>query len=466
MSLTTHTFSKHLSECLNNKPPKKLLVALSGGVDSMCLTHLLANCRQQYPQLQLFAVTIDHAYRSESASEAIKVQGIVTKWGVCHQINKLSYSRDPKLIDNFEEVARTLRYENFRDICLQNHIDTVAVAHNLDDCLETFLQRLLMNSTMYGLAGLRTRAPMPIPHNSPNEDIQVIRPLLQFSKNEIRSYCIRNDIQWFEDLSNQNIALTQRNKLRYIINDYVPSILQKRPETSVLSKSNLIQTLLEIKLLVSNYETEKDELDNLVKLGNYVVNHKICSKKFSIPLSVWSLLRQEVAARWLYDTINPMSSSKHFHWAYAKIERQVIPKINSFIELSKEYTKFNYLGVIFDLRKSDHLLQFNLSKQPPIREEQGLKLDIPQDGSWVSFDRTWWFRALTSQKGLYLIWYKSLRKKELLAAFPELKKGDASFNSRIGNVPILMDSKNKVVGLPTHGLYTKGVNGKCVVTSF
>lgn len=461
MSLTKHAFSKHLAKCFDNKPPRKILVALSGGVDSMCLAHLLANCRQQYPWLQLFAATIDHAYRAESAAEAQNVQKIATKWGLNHQIKRLSYPQDPKLIDNFEEVARTLRYEHFRDICLQNEIDTVAVAHNLDDCLETFLQRLLMNSTMYGLAGLKDRAPMPIPRTSPYENIQVIRPLLPFSKHDIRSYCLANDVQWFEDPSNQDVALTQRNKLRYMMNSYVPGISKERPETLIVSKNKLTQTLLEIRLLVSIYESEKDEFDSVVKLGHFIAHHSNCSVEFSIPSDVWLLLRREVSARWLYDTIRPMSSAKHFHWSYAKIERQVIPKIEAFINLLQSSTKFNYLGVVFDLKKVGGSLHFYLRKQPPVRKDLDLEVRVPQDGKWIAFDRTWWFRARASHSELFLRWYRSSMKKDLLAAFPDLKSGNTSLNSRIGNVPILLDSEHKIVGLPTHNLYASHIDGEC-----
>lgn len=469
MSLTKQTFSKYLSNCFQKNTPQRILLALSGGVDSMCLAHLLLEYRRHNPQLQLFAATIDHAYRAESASEAIKVQKIVEGWGYHHEIKKLSYCQDPKHIDNFEEVARTLRYQNFRDICLKYDIETVAVAHNLDDCLETFLQRLLMNSTMYGLSALRPWAPMPIERKSPDESIQILRPLLEFSKDDIRSYCLRNEIQWFEDQSNHDITLTQRNKLRYMINVHVPSISNKRPETSIVSKEKLTQTLLDIHLLVSLYESEQDNLDKIIKLRNYFINDKNCTVSFSVPSNVWSLFENEVTARWLYDTIYPMSSSKHFHWSYAKVERQVVVKIKNFVALFENITKFNYLGVVFSLKKNGELLQFELSKQPPVRQGLRLDVEVPKDGRWILFDRTWWFRAPSSDinrcgGGLILKWYRSSMKKELLSAFPELKKGKSSLNSRIGIVPVLVNSRNNIVGLPTHNLYLDGIKGECLTS--
>lgn len=460
MSLTLNSFIPQLTRCLGGLPPRKILVALSGGIDSMCLTHLLAQARQQFPQMELSAATIDHDYRHNSALEALAVGTIVLEWGVDHRIQRLEYSQNPALILNFEEVARNLRYQTLQDICISEQINTVLVAHNLDDCLETFLQRLMMNSTMYGLAGLAARAPMPIPSRSPAENIQIIRPLLLFSKNEIRKYCNNHDVQWFEDLSNADILFTRRNKLRYIINEYAPSVVESRPEAAMIFPQNLSNTINEVRLLVAAYEDKKKAFDAFVKMNDYSFDHKSCTFNFSVLTEAWRQLDRSVLARWLYELASPISSSKHFHWSYAKFERQAVTKISEFLDLPAKFIRFNYVGVDFCLEKVGDFLLFRISKQPPIRKTAEAKVLVNSD--WQLFDRTWWFRV-RSDKKLYLTWYTRSQKQEVFEAFPLLRHSSESLQTILYNVPVLVDEKLKIVGIPTYDLYTEGIEGECLL---
>lgn len=117
--IETSVFKSLLAKCFRNGVvPNKVLIALSGGVDSVCLTYLLSQYRDLYnPDLKIHAVTIDHGYREGSSDEAKAVGDLVNKWGVQHNVIPLDYkNRSVHLITNFEEVARTMRYEAFRNL--------------------------------------------------------------------------------------------------------------------------------------------------------------------------------------------------------------------------------------------------------------------------------------------------------------------------------------------------------------
>lgn len=461
MKLNLSTFTDQLSRCFDSSKPRKVLVALSGGVDSMCLTYLLAQSRRNNPNLRVFAATIDHAYRANSAQEATAVGSVVSKWNVDHFVGRLSYRNDPQTMSNFEEVARTLRYEKLREICVAKDIDTLLVAHNFDDCLETFLQRLLMNSTIFGLAGLTSTSTMPLPPQSPEENIQILRPLLKFSKKDIRDFCTTNNVTWFEDVSNTDTLLTQRNKLRYMINEYVPEIQRSRPEVLAVSREQLSATLEQIQALVASYNTQKQIFDTYVKQHSYVFNTKNCSISFSLPSSQWRQFNNPVIAKWLYEQVYPLSSAKNYHWSYAKFERQAMERIQKYIS-SDDVAPFqlNYVGVLFQVKKRDNELIFKLSKQPPLAEHRNAKVLITS--KWHLFANTWWIRLGDNyDKPYFLRWYNVHYKKKVLEKFPELKSGKDLFYSRIGNVPILVDECDTVVGLPTHGLYDQRVAGQC-----
>ncbi|GEQ67851.1 hypothetical protein JCM33374_g1517 [Metschnikowia sp. JCM 33374] len=344
------------------------MLALSGGVDSMCLAYLLAQYKAHVqPRMLVSAITIDHGFRKESATEAQKVGEIVRSWGLSHSVEKLQYSQDVHSISNFEEMARVLRYKVFREKCLDQGINALLVAHNRDDQLETFLQRLHMNSTMFGLLGLREKAPLPLMDSSADveDKIHVYRPLLQFEKSSIRSTCEAHAVPWFEDVSNQDISLTKRNLLRYIINEYVPQSMASRPELACISRKSLFETTSEVEKLLNVYDTQKEILDQKIKSQGFFFDAMQAHMEFTIPLSDFDVLKQPVLARWLYEMIYPISSAKHFHWSYAKLERQAMPRLWAWLDAPDAILAMTYLNVSFRVQIEDTNVKFHISRQVP-----------------------------------------------------------------------------------------------------
>ena len=178
-------FSSQPSE--NKNYPKEIAVALSGGADSLCLTLLMQQC------YRLTAITIDHQLRKESSAEAQAVHLQLEKKGIRHQILVWKH---PLLTSGIEEKAREARYGLLSGFCRQAGIPFLLTAHTKNDQAETFLLRLSKGSGPDGLAGIK-----PV---FKTRGIVLIRPFLDFTKEEIIGFLQKTGQKWIEDPSNQN----------------------------------------------------------------------------------------------------------------------------------------------------------------------------------------------------------------------------------------------------------------------
>ena len=198
---------------------KKLLVTVSGGIDSVILTHLLY-------QLD-FNISIAHCNfclrETESDKDAQFVENLANALNVPFFItsfNTNDYACKKKL--SIQEAARNLRYKWFTELKNQHNLDYIITGHNLNDSLETFLINLSRGTGLKGLTGI------------PTIQNKIIRPLSSFTRDEIYSFAIANNIQWREDISNTNTKYT-RNKIRHqiipILQELNPNLLESFKQT-------------------------------------------------------------------------------------------------------------------------------------------------------------------------------------------------------------------------------------------
>ncbi len=171
----------------------KIAIAVSGGVDSICLLHWAAKLN-----MDIVALHVNHGLRTAAEQEAQYVKSVCDKLDIpCHIFNWT----DTKPVTGIESAARNARYKFMTDFCHDNNIDTIMVAHQADDQIETFLMNLGRGSGLSGLAAMR-RVTM-------RDGIEIVRPLLNVYRNELRKYCDDNNIKYFHDEMNDDIAYTR-----------------------------------------------------------------------------------------------------------------------------------------------------------------------------------------------------------------------------------------------------------------
>ncbi len=178
-------------------PNDHIIVALSGGRDSVALLHMLNSLKSEL-QISLSAVHINHGLRGvESDNEEAFVKSLCTKMGInCPVYHLTGFNKDAG-----ENALRKARYEKFEQEAVKFENCKIATAHHLDDQLETYLMRLFKGSGPKGLLAI------------PAKRLKYIRPFLCCTRREINDYCDDKNIQFIDDPSNF-VADKLRNKIR------------------------------------------------------------------------------------------------------------------------------------------------------------------------------------------------------------------------------------------------------------
>lgn len=185
-------------------------LAISGGGDSMALLLLLREWTI-ISGAKIIALTVDHKLRQESAQEAQYVKQVCKDLGVEHHI--IEWHHSEKIRYNLQSEARKFRYDSLTGFCKKHQIMHLAVAHNLEDQAETFLMNLNKGSGLDGLSAM--------PSATYRNGIRIVRPLLEFSRQELREYLLSNHVEWVDDPSNDNERFNRVRLRNLVANDEI-----------------------------------------------------------------------------------------------------------------------------------------------------------------------------------------------------------------------------------------------------
>ena len=179
---------------------KKNLLAFSAGVDSSTLFFLLLE-----NNIKFDIAIVDYAVRTQSKDEVAHAKKLAKKYKLfCHHIEAPIFDK------HFEQKARDFRYEFFESLVSIEGYDTILTAHQLNDQLEWLLMRLTKGAGVSELLGLETV--------SKRETYTLVRPLLNYSKEELLQYLQNHDYPYFIDESNSNEKY-ERNRFRHQFSD-------------------------------------------------------------------------------------------------------------------------------------------------------------------------------------------------------------------------------------------------------
>lgn len=187
-----------------------LLLAVSGGIDSMCLAEKVRLSGEPF--------ALAHCNFSLRGEESDADEAFVRAWArergiTCHvrRFDTLTFASAEGI--SVEMAARRLRYRWFGELCRTHGYSGVAVAHNANDNAETLILNLLRGTGIKGITGMKESGFIPDPSFG---DIPLLRPLLGMTRADIEEWCLENGVSWREDSTNA-IPGVKRNKLRNLV---------------------------------------------------------------------------------------------------------------------------------------------------------------------------------------------------------------------------------------------------------
>jgi len=194
---------------------ERVLVALSGGPDSVVLLHSLLQLRPSL-SIEIEAAHFNHGIRgAESDRDQSFVEALAESWGVHLEVGKgdvLALAQKRK--KGLEEAAREARYAFLREVMAKRGLQVLAVAHTLSDAVETFFMRLIKGASPYGLKGILPRSG------------DTVRPMIEVTREEVERYCEEEGLPFVEDSSNKDINRF-RNWVRWRL---LPLLKEQNPK--------------------------------------------------------------------------------------------------------------------------------------------------------------------------------------------------------------------------------------------
>jgi tRNA(Ile)-lysidine synthase len=240
----------------------RLVVAVSGGADSVCLLHILVQWRKELG-VELHVAHLNHQLRSaESDSDAGYVSDLARRLDVPATIEHRDVAayRDQKGI-SLEEAARELRYSFLAEVARGIGTSKVVVGHTRDDHIETIVMHLLRGAGTAGLCGLQPRSVLPYGENS--GQLEVARPLLELTRQETLGYCQRYNLAPRSDSSNVSPSFL-RNRVRLellpVLRSYNPSIDKALLRLADIAGDDVSFIEKKASLLWKKLASEKDDI--------------------------------------------------------------------------------------------------------------------------------------------------------------------------------------------------------------
>jgi tRNA(Ile)-lysidine synthase len=217
--------SRHLFE-----RNQHLLVAVSGGQDSLCLIKLLLDLQSKWGW-HLGIAHCDHRWRSDSEANANHVENLAKTWDISFYLETAN-----KTI-NTEAAARDWRYQALSAIAQANNYQYIVTGHTASDRAETLLYNLIRGTGADGLQALTWQRPL-------TTGIMVVRPLLEITRTQTEQFCQKFKLPIWEDSTNQDLQYA-RNRIRQELLPYLRDNFNPQVESALAQTAELLQAEVE-----------------------------------------------------------------------------------------------------------------------------------------------------------------------------------------------------------------------------
>ena len=299
-------FKEHIAQNFPKLKDQKILLAISGGLDSMVLFDLLKKINSNFSlahcnfKLRGIESDLDEEFivneSQKSSNQLFKTFFDTNNYALKQQVST-------------QIAARELRYKWFNTLIETHRFDCLLTAHHADDNLETFLINLTRGTGLEGFTGI------------PEKNGNIIRPLLPFSRIEILAYAEKNHLKWREDASNASHKYI-RNKIRHqvipVLKEINPSLLQSFSNTSAHLKES--QQIIEDKIdEISTKIIEKDVLNGIeIRKINIVKLQELSHPKAYL----YQLLKDYKFTAWndVYNLLSAQSGKQVFSDSYRLVK--------------------------------------------------------------------------------------------------------------------------------------------------
>ncbi len=296
-----------------------LIVGVSGGPDSMALLSVLLEYQKEIPYT-LVCAHVNHNVRKESESEAEFVRSYCMDHGVVFELLSIDHWENT----NFHEQAHYKRYEFFEFLLKKYHASYLFTAHHGDDLIETILMHIVRGSTLKGYRGLRKQ--------EYRKQYQLLRPFLDYTKEEILEFVKEHHIPYVVDASNEKDKYTRNRYRKYII----PLLKKEEP--------HLVKKFRDFSDMLVLYENEVEADVNEIK--------KEVIEQQTLDLSHWSTYTPLIQQQLIYEVLAQVYQ-KNLSQVHKRHVEQIMKlihssKANAYIELPqsiiavKKYHKLSF----------------------------------------------------------------------------------------------------------------------------
>jgi tRNA(Ile)-lysidine synthetase-like protein len=413
-----------------------LLLAISGGIDSMVLLHMINELKEKLC-LNLYIAHVDHQKRVSSIDD----RDFVMKTAEDMNIPCFVETLNDDIEGNFHDYAHNLRYEFFYSLAKKHNINKIVLAHNANDNAETVLMRLARGSSFEGYRGILEKLYY--------RDILIIRPLLNVSRNDINVYQQVNLVAYKEDPTNDMDGYT-RNRFRHHI---LPLLEKENPKyLEKISQFSLYQQW--------GYEIVDDISEKLLEKVEF-------GKSVSISIDMIKTQRKIIQIEVIKKTVNRLTNNA------VELTFQNLLDILSLMESEKPQLEFSIENKIYVYKVYDKLeikkqadriddFSFKINDFSKIRLYNGYLLNITKKP-----DKNYGFIYKLCYNNLDLVFPLTVRNrlngdrvitesgtKKLKDIFIDKKMAMTERNS----LPIIVDKNGEIIYVP--GIFKKPSEGE------
>ncbi|MFL2853843.1 MAG: tRNA lysidine(34) synthetase TilS [Candidatus Pelagibacter sp.] len=317
---------------VKQKEFKGYLVTVSGGADSLALAYLSKCYQIKNNNKDFHYIHVDHKLRATSSKEAQTLKKMLKKFKIAC---KIVIWKRKKNIKKTQSDSRDYRYNVFEIFCKKKNINTILLAHHFDDFQENFFIRLLRGSGLKGLVSFHNY------RNMQRNNINIVRPLLDFSKEDLL-YVTKNTVNFYiDDPSNRSMEYL-RSRVRFMINNLKKNGLDEKKFK--MTFENLISSNNSIEFFVQKNISENSSISpSKYNNSRAFLSSKFFSSTDEIILRSFTKILQDISGRYfpargksvsrILDQIRQKSILK------TTIGGCVIEKIENSVVIYKEITK-------------------------------------------------------------------------------------------------------------------------------